>query len=1052
MSGAEKLSLKIFSTQGKEMVRAMKYTGVRAERYEELKAVRRELGKTEYAKAVKELNRRERSALKASEKRRVAREKKEEEAHKEWLRQEAIREAEREKKREEARIRRNEARKLKRQQARVAVAIPFDQLVNWASERKRGRVGAMDRPFALIIRSAKSLVQRTFNFKNIKHLENWVESVEKQRVVQDSENYKLLADLLDNDEDIFDLVIPSIRDIQGGCLNANMNTTITKQTWFYDLTLFCPSGRHNNCGFRVIENILDIKLNYADLRKELGIKIDEKLTPEQVKIIYTKFAGDHRKFLIFIDDEFNDEINPKYHYIYVHNEHYYRVMKACYINHNDVRTKRGFLYWDIETRPTDEYVYVGYNKDGSRLKSYLLKDTILCAYYKRYQTEEYNKITFRTNETKTACRQFLDWLSREANDKHYYHAIAHNGSRFDMYFLLANLTEEEQLHTRTQLRGYSIIGAQYKSHLFKDSCCFLTASLDSLCTAFKVKQAKLTEFIYDGKTLTNKNICFYKPELSFNQFMELQTNEPEYWKLYEEYCMYDCIGLQNVWTSFRDQITALTDKLFQYKPELKAKVDLMGTNTIGSLSKKILENTCLCRGKDGRYIKSKAYFNYLKFFSRLITDEELDKLCGDDIEKRKKFQNKILVDDDKIDFVKKFKRGGISHSNQAGKHTHSLISYDIASQYPASMIYMLIPTGESEFVDSYSRLKHGYYHLKNLKFETKYNFKPVSNVNSDTKVLEWDTETIEEIYLDSFMIKYLQSNYGLKSFDVVKGLVSMSYVKGEEIFGEYVNTLYEEKKAQDEYKKIGSDKYNPALRECIKLFLNSLSGKLVEDPSRYFSIEYTAGESKEKMNGISVEMISNENAQNTWIGCGVMVYSYSKRLLFEYVRCLPDNSKDVIHIETDSIYFNKKYNDSFTKNVAIYKQTSKLDFYPVKIGADLGNVKVEKDTDKTSYFLGKKFYCIGNDIFKIKGIPLKTIDEYGNDVPLVDEALYEEVYNWKAGMEPITRKFMTLNKSLFNNKREAHCGDDTYAMNKSYISSHSMSRTITPNMKFKLYE
>lgn len=114
MSGAENLTKTIFSGKSKEMIRAMKFTGVRVERYEELKAVRHELGKTEYAKAVRELNRRERVALKASEKRRVDREKKEAEAHKEWLRQEAIREAEREKKREEARIRRNEARKAKR--------------------------------------------------------------------------------------------------------------------------------------------------------------------------------------------------------------------------------------------------------------------------------------------------------------------------------------------------------------------------------------------------------------------------------------------------------------------------------------------------------------------------------------------------------------------------------------------------------------------------------------------------------------------------------------------------------------------------------------------------------------------------------------------------------------------------------------------------------------------------------------------------------------------------------------------------------------------------
>jgi hypothetical protein len=253
-------------------------------------------------------------------------------------------------------------------------------------------------------------------------------------------------------------------------------------------------------------------------------------------------------------------------------------------------------------------------------KSYMLKDAILCVYYKAFQKETYEKLTFRTS-VKSSCRQFLDWLSEEANKNRFYHCLAHNGSRFDLYFLLSYLTEEEQLHTETQLRGYSIIGMQYKSHLFKDSCCFLTNSLDNLCKSFKVKQAKLTEFNYNGSVLTNKNMCFYKPELGFDEFMNLQVTEPEYWRLYEEYCMYDCIGLSEVWSSFRTQMMGLTDIIFQYKPELKAKVDVMGTNTIGSLSKKILENSCLERTEKG-FAKSKAYRTYLQFS---MTDNKIDK-------------------------------------------------------------------------------------------------------------------------------------------------------------------------------------------------------------------------------------------------------------------------------------------------------------------------------------------------------------------------------------------------------------------------------------------
>lgn len=898
--------------------------------------------------------------------------------------------------------------RLMEEEARKPKGIAFETLPAWIEAHLLEK----DKPFRLHLKSANSPAKADFNFKSQQHFINWKEAIEAQQTKSDSENYTTYGEML-GDEDVFTFVIPTIFPVEAGC-NTHLKEEIIKETPYFTLQLYNPIGRGNNCGFRILEHILDCKLQYSALRKQHQLKATSCIAPAVLQDIYKKHER-RNKFLVFIDEHFNDELKTDYHYIFIQGEHYYYVKSWVYKGFCDKKTKRGFLYWDIETRPTEEYVMVG------NTRSYILKDTILCAYYLPYKTTEWKKETFISNHSITSCRQFLDWLSREANDGRFYHAIAHNGSRFDLYFLIGNLTQQEQLLTETQLRGYSIIGLQYKSHLFKDSCCFLTNSLDNLCKSFKVKQAKLTEFEYDGKQLTNKNMCFYKPELSFWDFMDLQKKEPGYWSLYVEYCMYDCIGLQNVWTSFRKQINGLTDIMFQYKPELKANVELMGTNTIGSLSKKILENTCLERDKLGkkRYVKSKAYLRYVDFISEWIQPEE-------EMKKRKR-----VINDEKVKFVNSFKRGGISHSNQPGKHTHELISYDIASQYPASMIEMLIPAGESKWVETFNRFYHGYYEIKNLVFDTPYPFKPVASVN-EKGVLQWDNDSIESIKLDSFMIKYLQEHYGLKSFDVVKGLVSCGYVKGEEIFGDYVNTLYAEKKKQDEYKTLGSEEYNPALRECIKLFLNSLSGKLVEDPSRYFKLSYTMDETQVQMNGIHSTKEVSDDKVNIWVNAGCMVYSYSKRLLFEYVRCLPNNSEDVIHIETDSIYFNKKHNDAFIENINNYTQP-KIGKYPVSIGANLGNVKVEKDTDEVSYFLGKKFYAIG-DLFKIKGIPLKTIDEYGNDVRLVDTELYDTIYRG----EVVVKEFYTMKKSLFGEK--------------IYISSHKMKRTITGNMEYKLYD
>lgn len=899
-----------------------------------------------------------------------------------------------------AKAKRAEARRQREEEARRrATAIQFSGLYDWVTQRRPADA------FTLKLTSTIANVSRTFNFRAFEHFENWFNLINNDELLGESETIRTYSDAT-GDENVFNVVIPEITAIQGGC-SDEPNRTIVKETPYYSLKLFSPLVRHNNCGFKVLEHILHRKLDYSAERKELGVEQEKKLTPEQVSKIYAKYS---KKVLCFIDENFNETINKYYDYVFIRKDHYYYVEEATYKAHSDKHTKRGYLFWDIETRKTEEYVLVGANK------SYKLKDTILCAYYCGFQGSEWKKITFITNSEKSSCRQFLDWLSVESNDGHCYNCVAHNGSRFDHYFLLSYLTEQEQLHTETQLRGCSIIGMQFKSHLFKDSCCYLTNSLDNLCKAFKVAQSKLTEFVYDGKALTNKNICFYKPELTFDEFMALRVNEPEYWGLYEEYCMYDCIGLKCVWLSFREQYNKLIENVFQYAPSLLSKVQLEGTNTIGSLSKKILEQTCLERNGTG-FRKTKAYSLYLQFV-------------------QKANEGKRIIDEEKIDFIKKFKRGGVSHCNQPGKHTHSLISYDIASQYPASMIYMLIPAGESVWVTEYKPYAtHGYYHLKNVVFDGRA-FKPVAKYCKE-EALDWGQNTIDEVYLDSFMIKYLQKNCGLVSFDVEKGLVSRGYVRGEEIFGRYVNTLYNQKKEQDRLKDTKDASYNPALRECIKLFLNSLSGKLVEDPSRYFSLNYVGGEQKLTLNGIGIEK-ELEKTLNIWVGAGCMVYSYSKRLLFEYVNCLPDKSNDVIHTETDSIYFNKKHQEAFVKNITEYKNSEKVQdgYYPVMVGSDLGNVKVEKDTSEVSYFLGKKFYCIG-DLYKIKGIPLDTIDENGNKKVLVDVKLYEEVYNWKEGDKPVKREFYTMKKALFDEK--------------TYISSHMMSRTVRPNCSYSLY-
>ena len=348
----------------------------------------------------------------------------------------------------------------------------------------------------------------------------------------------------------------------------------------------------------------------------------------------------------------------------LYNNHYYVIKNAQSksVAPPATATKRGWCFWDIETRPTDKYVMVG------KTKSHYLKDAILCANYRNYKSKTWERLVFTSNEELSICRQYLDWLLTQAWDGKHYNCVAHNGARFDHYFLSAQFTQQEQLSTKINLRGLSIIGMDFANHSFRDSCCFITDSLENICKSYGVKTGKKTSFELRGQTLSNGNIWAYRPELSFGEFMKLEQEEPDYWEQYVDYCIHDCISLSEIWLRFIDETNGLIEKI---NVKLLRSCSVQSALTIGSLAKKIVDKTN----------KNRTCYNCLQEF---LNDDET-----------------------KYKFVSRFKIGGISHCNQPGKHTHAVVSYDITSQYPTAMRHMRVPVGRSSFVDTYDERRHG---------------------------------------------------------------------------------------------------------------------------------------------------------------------------------------------------------------------------------------------------------------------------------------------------------------------------------------------------------
>lgn len=894
----------------------------------------------------------------------------------------------------------------------------------------RVRIG--DNAFNLTIKSSIVLgVETTFSFSNIHHFNNWMKSILDQAIVSSSSELVEYRNSVLRDGDIYGHSTLVISPVAGGCNRTRAGVTTTDKTIktsFNTYKCYNPVSIGNNCGFACISKILGLNLNYADLRREFKLEQDTEVSIEILTQVYNKH-NTTEKFLVVLDKDFVWSLDFSLCDYIFHKQgkcggHFLVIESVTNKPETKKKYKRSLLAFDFETRNVNKDTHK--TPVGASNYKYDISDTICSIHYETLKREncnvKTNTKTFTTGKINSS-RQFLDFLTEEHRRNRHYICLAHNGARFDFILLQKMMTKTELLHAEFQYRGLSIISMDFNGHIFRDPCCFMPNSLENLCNNFKVEVKKLTEFKLRDETLTNKNLVFYRPDLTLKEFMELERNQPEFWDLYVKYCEFDCISLLELWKKFKDAIETLIKRVGSYKKGntivegdwLLKKCSLISKTTIGGLAKKVVTEI----NKSDRF---KHLANYESFY---------------------KVDNKVCPD--KYNFVCKFKRGGISHCNQAGEHVESISGIDVTSQYPEAMVNMKVPSGKSWFTDKYDNRLYGYYHLTNLKWNTPYKLKPVCP--STDKVLNWNAEwsATDTVYMDSEMLKYCIAKYGLVSFDVINGLVSSSFVKGSVFFGKYVDTLFQGKAEQDVFKETNDPRYNNALREVIKLMLNSMSGKLVEDPSKYFQLNYTSlpYDKRDNINGVGFNKTS-EFKPNLWVGCGVMVYSHSKRLLFDYIECMPEKADSVVHIETDGIYFHTKDMKQFKANLGNYKGD-----FPCKLGNGLGNIKVEHaSTTGSSYFLGKKFYYMFDrqDIMRIKGIRQTTIDKYGNDVRIVTKQLYEDVYNWKPEYENnnvngkvtnyITRTFSTLVKSVFGNIG---------------ISSMEMTRTIKPNMVYKRY-
>jgi len=725
-----------------------------------------------------------------------------------------------------------------------------------------------------------------------------------------------------------------------------------------------------------------------------------------------------KNIIIITKDTDLNTLLPENKYILWSEGHYFPV-KSWEIK--IMKTKReqncGLMVVDLETRRTDEYVTIGTEGESNFQKIYKLKDTITCCYLKRYQSDVWVKYLFATEPNgKSSAEIFMDFLRQESFNRHYYKIVAHNGGNFDYYFLKDAMTKKEIEKAGFMMRGMTIMTFKFHGNEFKDTCLFMPFSLEKLCVDFKVgDQSKITEVEIQGKKYTNKQLCFYRSDLTFDEFMNLQETDKEFWKIYTKYCMMDCVSLSIIWGKFKDTTNELLSRLGN-----KSNIDTfltIGSCAMRTLQKTLKKKPILADGEDGTLCMRRNTAQKLLFMFIEYSEPSRKKKPAEEKPKGSETKEQVptKVNMEKINFIRLFNVGGISHCNKPAVYTDGVVSVDIASQYPSSMRHMKVPAGASRWLEKdslYNSRFHGFYELEDLQFkEGSPVFKPICTKGEVS--LKWNTGmTIAHSYCDSYMIKFLMKNCGLESFKIVKALVSNCEIEGKDIFGPYVDVFYNEKMRQDSLK--GKPEYNNVVRECCKLFLNSLGGKCVEDPSKHTTLielsEYEAengsvyddgSQTREYevkiIGGVKFAVIKSKQI-NPYVALGAMIYSHSKRLIWTYANAT-GSADNIIHIETDSLYFETKYYNTFLDNIAKIPADVLID-YPCKLGSNLGNMKKEHDcpAGTPSYFLGKKTYYMFDGaqknpnlqhICRWKGMAATTIDEDGNDVPLITPEFYK---------------------------------------------------------------
>lgn len=638
--------------------------------------------------------------------------------------------------------------------------------------------------------------------------------------------------------------------------------------------------------------------------------------------------------------------------------------------------------------------------------------------------------------------EFIHWVL-ENQENNCFIFLGFNNANFDNFILLDKLlsqktiVDSDGMHVEYRVSDIFYNGSQLLNfhlngiHNTFDIHKHLMGSLKDNCDSFKINCCAKKSFDHNKAQ-----------ELYLNgELIEFITDNDEL----KEYNEFDVLATAVLFCKYRRALSGI-------EATKKYAKDLHNIKTVGSLIYKVFEDS-----------KRTKNFKLPKLSYKYYDDLQKSKIAG-----------------------------RVELFNGVQKVEERLVSTDVCSLYPyvMSVAPVYYPCGDKiiEVEEYQGDDVLGFYYcdidqsnLKGMNLPNIYAKK--SEIEND-----WSYQGVLENYLISNVMIGLLKKYNCKVV-IKNGFTFPEKKKSCEMF-DFLLDFMKAKNEQDTMKKNKNVQYNSALRETLKLLMNSLSGKVIEGLhcEKTVGVETVAEYTKIKDKAQSINFINAignklfityevdaekicQKSQRP-IYLGVLIYDYAKRYMFEnsYSKVGLDQ---LLYTDTDASKFRyskfiawKQWVDDNNVQVPHWQEVEKIDeryknhkifeFGSKVFGAFEDELEEMLGTQYTFYCLEKKSWCYsvdGKSKFRFKGLNenarLLTLEENfidkrtihhkaKQDLPAIDETKYFikphtqiEVYNW------------------YNENKDLSIGDNTikfferiYSTGEAYLLTSSFRKIV----------